>query len=91
MEEKFDLIIVGAGPAGISAAIVAARAGIKTIVLERGEFPGSKSVFGGVVYANEIAKIVPEFWKENRIPIERQITDSRIVLMNDDGAFSDGI
>ncbi len=90
MEEKFDLIIVGAGPAGISSAIVAARGGLKVIVLERGEFPGSKSVFGGVVYASEIAKLVPDFWKEKRIPIERKITDSRLVFMNENGALQVG-
>jgi len=90
MEEKFDLIIVGAGPAGISSAIVAAMGGLKVIVIERGEFPGSKSVFGGVVYASEIAKLVPEFWNEKRIPIERRITDSRLVYMNDNGALQVG-
>ena len=41
-EEKFDVIIVGAGPAGTSAAITAARGGLKTVVLERGEYPGAK-------------------------------------------------
>jgi len=90
MEETFDLIIVGAGPAGISAAIVAARAGLKTIVFERGEFPGSKNVFGGVVYVNEIAKLIPEFWKDKTAPIERIITDSRIVFANDHGALQVG-
>ncbi|HOO96718.1 MAG TPA: FAD-dependent oxidoreductase [Caldisericia bacterium] len=90
MEEKFDLIIVGAGPAGISAAIVAAKAGVKTIVLERGEFPGSKSVFGGVVYAHEINKLIPNFWEDKKCPIERVITDSRIALMNDTGALQIG-
>jgi len=90
MEETFDLVIVGGGPAGMSAAIVAARAGIKTIVIERGEFPGSKNVYGGVVYVHEIEKILPDFWKDKTAPIERVITDSRIVFANDHGVMQVG-
>jgi hypothetical protein len=42
------LIIVGAGPAGLTAAIVAARAGAKVLVLEQLDRPGAKlSVCGG--------------------------------------------
>lgn len=37
MTEKFDVIIVGAGPAGISAAITTARAKLNTLVIERGD------------------------------------------------------
>jgi len=38
---KYDLIILGAGPAGLSAAIYGRRAGLKTLVLER-EGPGGQ-------------------------------------------------
>ena len=44
-----DLIIVGGGPAGISAAIYALRAGIDTLILER-DFYGGK-----MNYTSEIA------------------------------------
>ena len=37
--EKHELVIIGAGPAGLSAAIYARRAGIGTLVLEKGR-PG---------------------------------------------------
>ena len=41
MAEKFDVIIVGAGPAGLSAAIYAARARLKTLVLDE-SVPGGQ-------------------------------------------------
>ena len=34
MVEEFDLIIVGGGPAGLTAGIYAGRQGMKTIILE---------------------------------------------------------
>ena len=41
MAERYDLIIVGAGPAGLSAAIYAARARLKTLVLDE-SVPGGQ-------------------------------------------------
>ena len=35
MERKFDMIVVGGGPAGYSAALYAARAGLRVAVLEK--------------------------------------------------------
>ena len=49
MAESYDLIVVGAGPAGSAAALVAARAGLSVLLLERGPFPGAKNMYGGVV------------------------------------------
>lgn len=43
MERVCDLIIIGAGPAGMTAAVYASRAGLKTIMLEAGA-PGGKLV-----------------------------------------------
>ena len=40
MHEPFDLIIVGAGPAGLTAAIYARRAGRSVLVLERSSIGG---------------------------------------------------
>ena len=39
--EKHNLVIIGAGPAGLSAAIYARRAGIETLILEHGR-PGGQ-------------------------------------------------
>ena len=43
-DDKFDSIVVGAGPAGVSAAITMAKAGLNVALLERGEYPGAKNV-----------------------------------------------
>jgi electron transfer flavoprotein-quinone oxidoreductase len=39
---KYDVVIVGAGPAGGATALRCAQAGLKTILLERGNYPGEK-------------------------------------------------
>ncbi len=89
MKETFDVAIVGAGPAGISAACVLADAGIKTIVFERGEYPGAKNVSGGVLYGHDLARILPDYVKR-RCPIERNIVESRIWYLSQEGGYSVG-
>jgi len=72
IEEKFDVIVVGGGLAGITAALVCARAGLETVLFERGEYPGSKNLSGGVLFTPVINQLIPEFW--NQAPIERPVT-----------------
>ncbi|MEV0728422.1 geranylgeranyl reductase family protein [Polymorphospora sp. NPDC050346] len=45
----YDVAVVGAGPAGLSAAYTAARAGAGVIVLERAEHPRYKTCGGGLI------------------------------------------
>ena len=89
MNESFDVAIVGAGPAGISAACVLADAGVKTIVIERGEYPGSKNMSGGVLYGHNLAEIIPDYI-EKGCPIERNIVESRIWFLSKEAGYSIG-
>ena len=83
-EEKFDVIVVGAGLAGNTAAYLMAKAGLEVLVIERGETIGCKNVTGGRMYSHSIEKIFPDFAKE--APIERKITKERISFVTGDSA-----
>src|SRR4051812_26975989 len=89
-DDKFDVIIVGAGPAGTSAAITCARAGLSTVLLERGEYAGAKNVQGAVLYTKMLADIIPEFWKDPTCPLERYITEQNVMLTTEDSALRGG-
>src|SRR3954451_9919671 len=47
--EEYDVAVVGAGPAGSSAARAAAEAGARVVVLDRAEFPRYKTCGGGLI------------------------------------------
>jgi len=89
MNESFDVAIVGAGPAGISAACILADAGIKTIVFERGEYPGSKNMSGGVLYGHNLRQILPNF-DQLGCPVERNIIESRIWYLSKEAGYTIG-
>ncbi len=88
MSNKFDVIVVGAGPAGTSCAYECAKAGLNVIHIERGEYPGSKNVMGGVLYRQQMEEIIPEFWKE--APIERPVIEQRLMMLDKESAVTIG-
>jgi thioredoxin reductase (NADPH) len=53
---KYDIAIIGAGPAGLSAAIYAARGGLKTIVFEKG-------IVGGQITVTQEVENYPGFYE----------------------------
>ena len=42
MQETYDLIIIGSGPAGLSAAVYGMRAGLKLLVIEKNPMSGGQ-------------------------------------------------
>ncbi len=84
--EKFDVIVIGAGPAGSTAGTMLARAGLNVVIIERGQAPGQKNVSGGLLYSRPIAEIFPEFWKS--APVERAITGHQLAMLSDDSSVA---
>ncbi|MDA0684126.1 MAG: FAD-dependent oxidoreductase [Bacteroidetes bacterium] len=87
MEDKFDCIIVGGGIAGLSAAMTLARGNARFLLIERGEFCGAKNVSGGVLWGSDLARLVPEYWKEDA-GFERFVSHRRLTFMDEQSAFS---
>ena len=86
MTATFDCIIIGAGPAGLTAALVLARAGKSALVIERGQYPGSKNLFGGVLYSKGLNELIPNFW--DKAPVERPVARWVVSALNEDASFS---
>jgi len=79
---KTDVIVVGAGPGGISCAITLARAGKQVVLIERGMFAGSKNVFGGAIYTQPTKEIFPNF--EQEAPLERRNVEHNYMILGEE-------
>ena len=80
-DNKTQVIVVGAGPAGIACAVTIARAGKEVILIERGKFSGSKNVFGGAIYAQPTREIFPDF--EATAPLERRNIEHKFAILGE--------
>jgi len=87
MAKYFDVIIVGAGPAGSLAALKLARAGLKVVMLERGKYPGAKNMFGGLLHNTPVLnELIPDF--RERAPLERHVYKKVLAFMTPESAVS---
>ncbi len=81
-----DVIVVGAGPCGISAALEIARGGKKVVLLDRAKYIGSKNMYGGAIYKTALKEIFQEDF--NTLPYERIINSHSWTFLNNTGSVS---
>jgi electron transfer flavoprotein-quinone oxidoreductase len=82
-----DVIVVGAGPAGATAALRMAQKGMKVLLLERGTVPGEKNMFGGMLpHCPIVEELLPRFRQE--APWERHVVKRTLCLLSDSSASS---
>lgn len=84
--KKYDAIVVGAGPAGSSAAYFMAKQGMDVLLIERGPYPGVKNCGGSSIIAEHTHKLFPNFWEE--FEYERIVTDQAYWWMTEDSILT---
>lgn len=86
MADDFDAIVIGAGMAGSSAALRLAKGGANVLLLERGADPGVKNLSGGVLWGNDLDRLLPEWQRE--MPLERHLVRKRFGVLSRESATS---
>jgi len=82
----FDVIVVGAGVAGSTAATRLAQKGMNVLLVDRAKPIGSKNLSGGILWGHDLDEVFPEWWKN--APIERPITQKGIGMLTKESAFN---
>lgn len=94
VNHRYEVVIIGGGPAGLCAALYAGRGLLKTVLLERGvpggellntewieDYPGFKKIKG-----RELAEAMTEHAKEFGAEIRQENVES--IIRRDDGLFA---
>ncbi len=86
MDNRFDVLVVGGGLAGLTAAYVLAKSGFSVMVLERGNQCGEKNVSGGVLCGNSFREVFKEV--ASAAPFERVIKTKVLGVVSGDSVAS---
>jgi len=78
-DNEFDAVVVGAGLAGSAAALTMAGQDLDVLVLERGQSPGTKNVFGGVLYTPTVRELVDV----DDAPLQRYVAEKRYGMLTE--------
>jgi electron transfer flavoprotein-quinone oxidoreductase len=85
--KTYDAIVVGAGPAGTAASLRMAQLGLKVLLVERGNVPGSKNMFGGMFPCCPVTEeMIPGFW--DQAPWERHVVKRTLTVLSETSATS---
>jgi electron transfer flavoprotein-quinone oxidoreductase len=60
--------------------MVLGEVGVEVLVVERGDYPGSKNVTGGRLYLEPVRPYLPDLWDE--APLERGVVKERLTMVS---------
>ncbi len=86
MENEYDVIIIGSGPAGSSAARALMECGLKTVVLEKRKLPRYKCCSG--VLFGEAQELLKKYFGE--LPPEELYCKPKVINASDIQVYRDG-
>ncbi len=78
-DNTFDLIIIGSGPAGESAAVNASKHGLKVAVVDARRIVGGNCTHQGTIPSKTLRHSVHSLMKFNRNPMFRAISDPKLL------------
>ncbi len=84
-DEEIQVVVVGGGPAGLSASMAAAALGAEVLLLERGSFSGAKNVMGGILFTPPLERLIPDIWQTDA-PLERPVARRSFSILSEDSS-----
>ena len=84
----FDVIVVGAGVAGSTAATRMAQKGLNVLLVDRAKPIGSKNLSGGVIWGHDLDEVFPNWWHASEGAVERPITTKGVSFLTKDSGFT---